>query len=154
VLVYTANNEDGDPVATFKSDTISPLLPAGNYIVSVRTQLAGRYPLTIEPNQSKTLAVPLGYINIDYTDPSGKSVNRTAFVYIASIAEIQRLGQSLDQMRRTPYGLGVAIGGAKQLLVPAGTYSVMVDDRVDVTKDNVKVESGQTVTVQLQVTAQ
>jgi hypothetical protein len=154
VLVFNVGSEDGDPVATFKSDETSPLLPSGDYIVSVRTQLAGRYPLTVVPNQSMTLSVPLGYINVDYTDPNGKAVNRTAFVYLASSAEMQRLGLSPDQMRRTPYGLGAAINAADKLLVPAGTYTIEIDDRIDVTKENIQVEAGHTVIVRLEVAPQ
>src|SRR5207248_311059 len=31
VAVYTPDGENGDPIATFKSDGLSPLLPTGNY---------------------------------------------------------------------------------------------------------------------------
>jgi hypothetical protein len=149
VMVYPPDNENGDPIASFKTDSVSPLVPAGDYVVSVRTQLAGRYKVTVPQNQTVSLSVPVGYLDITYTEAQGRPVNRNVFIYIASVAEMNRLGLTIDQMRRTPYGLGIPLGTTNKILLPAGSYNILVDDRKDVGLENIEVKAGQTTPVQL-----
>jgi hypothetical protein len=150
-MVFPPDGENGDPIATFKTDSASPLLAPGDYILSVRTQLAGRYLVTVPQNQTVTVSVPLGYLDVTYTDAQGKPVNRNAFLYVASATEMTRLSLPMDQMRRTPYGLSVPIEATNHILLPAGTYNVMIDDRKDVSAQNIEVQAGQVNPLQLQV---
>ena len=50
-------------------------------------------------------------------------------------------------MRQTPYGIGVNVG--TKVIVPAGVYNVRIDDARDVAQNDVHVDPGQAVVLNL-----
>ncbi len=146
INVYAAANEDGAPVDTFSSDSSSSLLPPGNYLVIVPTDIAGRYPVTIANNLDVTVDAGLGTLSISYHDASGQPTN--PLVYIAAADEMQRLDLPIDKMQQTKYGKYARSG--TMLLVPKGKYNIRVDDpkkAVDVA--DVEIQSRQNLVLSL-----
>lgn len=129
----------------FRSNSPPQPLPEGNYVISVLTPIAYRKEVTIRQNQTESVRVELGTLTVNYTDTQGRPANRT--VFIASSDNMKRLGQNIVQMRQTPYG--VAIGTGRSVIVPEGTYDVVVDDTKDVSQDAVRVDARQVVTIDL-----
>jgi hypothetical protein len=153
--IYAVDKEDNAPLDSFKSDATSTLLPPGEYVVVVNAQIAGRYEITVNQNEQAVLDVPMAYLDVDYVDEQGQPVaKRNIFIYVASMGEMRRMGLSIEQMRSTRYGKAMSTANADKLLVPAGTYTILIDDKVNVSKDSVEVASGRTVVVPLQVEAQ
>ncbi|MEP7287929.1 MAG: hypothetical protein ABI947_19430 [Chloroflexota bacterium] len=158
VRVFTPDNET-TPVAVFNSDEPSPLLAAGDYIVSVRTKIAGRYPVNVppdlRPDHFAPVKVELGYLAINYLDAQGTPSPRNPTVYIALTSEMDRQGLTIDQMRQqTPYGLGLDLATANRLLVPVGAYTVLIKDRADVGPETVEVKAGEVEPVTLHAPTQ
>jgi len=149
VMVYQAGNETGNPLLTFRSDSAAQPLPQGSYVISVRTVIADRREVTVDQSQDVVLDVPLGSLTVNYVDAQGKPVPRSVFVYVASASNMQRLGLTIDQMRQTPYGRAMRPGDT--LLLPAGTYNVLLDDQKDIAQDNVVVLAGKATTIDLKV---
>ncbi|MCC7451405.1 MAG: hypothetical protein IT324_28610 [Anaerolineae bacterium] len=149
VMVYQAGNEARNPLLTFKSDSAPQPLPQGNYVISVRTIIADRREITVDQSQDVVIDVPQGSLTVNYVDAQGKPVPRSVFVYVASAANMQRLGLTIDQMRQTPYGRAMRPGDT--LLLPAGTYTVLLDDQKDIGHDNVVVLAGKATTIDLKV---
>lgn len=145
VAVFLSGAEDGQPLLIFRSNSPPQPLPEGNYVISVLTPIAYRKEVTIRQNQTESVRVELGTLTVNYTDTQGRPANRT--VFIASSDNMKRLGQNIVQMRQTPYG--VAIGTGRSVIVPEGTYDVVVDDTKDVSQDAVRVDARQVVTIDL-----
>jgi hypothetical protein len=149
VMVYPAGNETGNPLLTFKSDSSPQPLPQGKYVISVRTVIADRREVTVDQSQDVVIDIPLGSLTVNYLDAQGKPALRGAFVYVASAPNMQRLGLTIDQMRQTPYGRAMRPGDT--LLLPTGSYNVLLDDQKDIGQDNVVVLAGKATTIDLKM---
>lgn len=154
ISAYQKGNEDGDPYAVFKSDTPSEPLPAGDYVLVVQSRIGARYPVTIPENQTVSVPVAFSVMTVSYVDNQNKPLQRGVMVYIASATESTRLGLKPDEMRKTPFGIAVTLTEAKKLLVPAGSYDVLINDHPPAEKDNNPVPPGQAVTVAVQAGTQ
>ncbi len=143
VAVYPADAEANSPLLTFRSDGVPQPLPEGTYAISVRTPIAARYEVSVKQGQTSALQTRLGSITVNYTDALGRANQGSIMVYIASAAEMQRLGLTIDQMRQTPYGVAVKVGTT--VTVPTGQYNVLVNDTKGVSQQDVHVDPGQAV---------
>ncbi len=145
VAVYASGSENGQPLLTFKSDSGPQALPGGSYVISVRTAIAARFEVNVQQGQNSVIQVPLGALTVNLTDAQDHP--RNALVYIASTPDQVRLSLPIDQMRQTPYGKAIATG--QTILVPAGLYNVTIADQKDVSQNGVRVDPGQTISVDL-----
>jgi hypothetical protein len=147
VAVYPAGTESNPPLVTFRSDGDPQPLPEGAYAISVRTPIAARYEVNVTQGQTATLQTRLGSITVNYMDALGRAVQGNVVVYIASAVEMQRLALTIDQMRQTPYGVAVKV--ATPVTVPTGVYNILVNDQKGVGQQDIHVDPGQAVSVNL-----
>lgn len=142
VTVYSAANEDGNPVDVFSSDGTSSLLAPGDYVVIVPTDIAGRYPVKIANNQDVSVDAKLGTLSINYKNGTGQAT--TPLIYIAAVSDMQRLNLPIDKMQFTRFGIYARL--TRGLLVPEGKYNIRVNDPNKVVDINdVEVQSRQNV---------
>jgi len=144
--IYPANGEGNPPLQTFKTDSPSPFLAPGDYIVVVPTEIAVRFQVTIAKNQDVSLTVPLGTLVVNYTDTLGRPT--APFMYIAAAGEMERMGLTILKMAQTPYGLSTHAGTL--LLLPAGHYTIRIDDKKDVDIADVKLDPSIATTLPVQ----
>jgi hypothetical protein len=142
ITVYPAANENGIPVDSFSSDSTSSLLPPGDYVVIVPTDIAGRYPVKIANNQDVSIDAKLGTLTINYKSGIGQAT--TPLIYVASVSDMQRLNLPIDKMQLTKFGVYARL--TRALLVPEGKYDIRVNDPNKVVDINdVEVQSRQNV---------
>jgi hypothetical protein len=144
IALYTPGTEDAPnavPLLKLKTDETPVFLAHGDYVamVSIPNSVTRRYPVTITANTMTPLVVKLGALTITYNDSSGHAVS--AWLYVASDADLKRLGQTVDQARNSVYGYVLRTG--QPLTIPAGDYTFRIDALHSPTAQTITIAPGQ-----------
>lgn len=153
VRVFRAGAEGKDPVAVFRSDQNSQVLPQGRYVLAALTQpIAARFEVEIRQGQQLQPAeVKFGELRVNYTDPRGRPALRTVIIAVAGA--LRSVEKNIMEIGGDPalrfYRLGTQTNQAVRL--PAGKYTILVDDSRDVLREDIEVKAGEITTLDLQI---